>query len=125
MEMAKPGAFHCQKINIIKKMGGGRCSLQLAPKLKEPVTPLGYIQTRMDTVLHTGFYAYLFSFVSLGHPKKNLLFPVQRVSVFEASREAAFFFPLIFFVSEGKYCPFLGKKLFFAKMKKKFPFAPF
>ena len=52
---------------------------------------------------------------------KKSLFPVQRVAGTMASRAAATsFFSLI-----GKYCPFLEKKLFFAKMKKKSPVGPF
>ena len=41
----------------------------------------------------------------LRHPKKIILFPVQRVAVIVASQAAAIFFlTFLFFV--GKYCPF-------------------
>ena len=68
-----------------------------------------------------------------GATLKKLLFPVQRVSVIEAStgsREAAFFFFFFFFLwgggeLVGKYCPFLEKLFFFARMKKKVPIRTF
>ena len=49
---------------------------------------------------------------------KKSMFPVKRVAKIKASRAAAFFFFSLFFLV-GIYCPFLEKKEFLQKGKKK------
>ena len=46
----------------------------------------------------------------IGLCTKKSLFPVQRVAVIVASREAAIFFFSFFVCLVGKFCPFLEKK---------------
>ena len=54
-----------------------------------------------------------FKCIDPGHPKKKILFPVQRVSLIEASSAAAFFFVFFFLGGGGlvgKYFPFFKEK---------------
>ena len=60
-----------------------------------------------------------------GHPKKNFCFRSSGCPFLKPVGRPLFFSPSFFFSVE-KYCPFLEKSyFFFAKMKKKFPIAPF